>query len=183
MATHGDPLAEVQVHPSTVSTETEPSPPEGGKVCAADPRRNWHGAAACEISARRLLMTSEPRRTAGAGLLITWKLMVPSPWPDAPEVIVSHCDSLVADQRHSRAALMPMLPVPPSAGMVEELLPMAIWQRSVPGCRTEDDEDPHPQMTVAAATAAAIPHPFAVDVFLSTHLRCASAAQRYQAHA
>jgi hypothetical protein len=76
-----------------------------------------------------------------------------------------------------------MLPVPPSAGMVDELPPIAIWQRSLLGCRTDVEEDPQPNMPMAAAITDAISIPAAVDAFFSTPLRRPWVVRRFLAYA
>ena len=77
---------------------------------------------------------------------------MPSPWPVAPDVIVSHDASLAADHVHSRAVDTDTLPVPPPAATA--LLPVRLMaQREPVGLTTDVDDDPQEPAPNAASVA------------------------------
>jgi hypothetical protein len=97
-----------------------------------------------------------PRRCAGEGLPAAEYWMAPSPWPEGPDVIVSHGASLVAAHGHSRAADTLTVPVPPLAAMDEPPVKL-IAQRVPDGLITVLVDEPQPTAINAIVRVITVP--------------------------
>lgn len=86
-------------------------------------------------------------------------MTVPSPWPSAAEVIVTHADPLVALHEHSRGTVTVTVPVPPTASKTVDELATTVTQRPVAGATGVTEvkaELPHAAPAALMAAAASI---------------------------
>ena len=98
---HGTALAAAQRQPSSVCTVAAPSPPPASNVNDAGVTANSQGAAAWLSSACASPTTTLAGARTVRDCLRAAHWTVPSPWPVAPDVIVSHdAASLDADHVH-----------------------------------------------------------------------------------
>jgi hypothetical protein len=109
-------LVAVQVHPARAVTDVDPVPPVaaivgllGGEIV------NVQAAAACVTVNVRFATVNVPVRWVPIGLELALKLVVPSPDPLAPDVMVSHPALLVAVQVQPVGMSTDVDPVPPVA--------------------------------------------------------------------
>jgi hypothetical protein len=93
-----------------------PDPPSPGNEADVASSAIEHSPAACVRSARCPFTTTAPRRTTGSGLRTVASSTVPLPCPLAPDLMLSHDDSVDADHAHSRAADTATVAEPASAG-------------------------------------------------------------------
>jgi hypothetical protein len=108
-----------------------PLPPPCPKLAALWPSTISQVPADWVISVRCPFAVIEPRRIWGSGLTPAANSTVPSPCPVAPDLMVSHVPSAVADQAHSRAAATATDAVPPSAGSGASTACIEIPQRTI----------------------------------------------------
>src|SRR6516164_4519492 len=99
---------------------------------------------------------SAPVRTTGSTLAAVVNWIVPGPWPELPDVMLSQLESDVAVHWHSRSVVTATDPVPPAAGRVEaDGSNATVHLLSVVGVVTVLPEEPH---AVRPSAQAKIPN-------------------------